>query len=256
LDVDRLVGKVAVVAGGGNGIGAASSRRLAAEGARVVVADIDAAAAARVAESISSGGASVVSLAFDIADEDSVGELFEEVSRVFGGVDLLHNVAADLSPETIGRDTNLLEVDLAVWDRTLHVDLRGYVLTMRAAIPIMLERGGGAIVNTSSAAAFLGEAIRPAYAAAKAGINAVSRHVANRWGREGIRCNVVAPGLVLTETATEAVLGVLAKRLARNPSGRHGTPDDIAASVAYLLSSDAAFINGQVISVDGGITMR
>ena len=250
--MDRLVGKVAVVAGGGNGIGAASSRRLAAEGARVVVADIDAAAAARVAESISSGGASVVSLAFDIADEDSVGE----VSRVFGGVDLLHNVAADLSPETIGRDTNLLEVDLAVWDRTLHVDLRGDVLTMRAAIPIMLERGGGAIVNTSSAAAFLGEAIRPAYAAAKAGINAVSRHVANRWGREGIRCNVVAPGLVLTETATEAVLGVLAKRLARNPSGRHGTPDDIAASVAYLLSSDAAFINGQVISVDGGITMR
>jgi NAD(P)-dependent dehydrogenase (short-subunit alcohol dehydrogenase family) len=256
LDVDRLVGKVAVVAGGGNGIGAASSRRLAAEGARVVVADIDAAAAARVAESISSGGASVVSLAFDIADEDSVGELFEEVSRVFGGVDLLHNVAADLSPETIGRDTNLLEVDLAVWDRTLHVDLRGYVLTMRAAIPIMLERGGGAIVNTSSAAAFLGEAIRPAYAAAKAGINAVSRHVANRWGREGIRCNVVAPGLVLTQTATEAVRDDLAKRIRRNPSGLLGTPDDIAASVAYLLSSDAAFINGQVISVDGGITMR
>jgi NAD(P)-dependent dehydrogenase (short-subunit alcohol dehydrogenase family) len=256
LDVDRLAGKVAVVVGGGNGIGAASSRRLAAEGASVVVADIDVAAAARVAQSISSGGASALPMTCDIAQEASVEEMFEEVSRAFGGVDLLHNVAADLSPGTIGRDTDLLEVDLAVWDRTMHVDLRGYVLTMRAAIPMMLARGGGAIVNTSSAAAFVGEATRPAYGAAKAGINAVSRHVANRWGREGIRCNVVAPGLVLTETATEAVLGVLAKRLARNPSGRHGTPDDIAASVAYLLSSDADFINGQVISVDGGITMR
>jgi NAD(P)-dependent dehydrogenase (short-subunit alcohol dehydrogenase family) len=254
--VDRLAGKVAVVAGAANGIGAASARRLAAEGARVVVADIDAAAAAEVAQSITWRGATAVPRVFDIADEVSVGELFEEASRVFGGVDLLHNVAADLSPETIGRDTDLLDVDLAVWDRTLHVDLRGYVLTMRAAIPIMLARGGGAIVNTSSAAAFAGEATRPAYGAAKAGINAVSRHVANRWGRQGIRCNVVAPGLVLTHTATEAVGDDLAKRMRRNPSGRLGTPDDIAASVAYLLSSDAAFINGQVISVDGGITMR
>jgi NAD(P)-dependent dehydrogenase (short-subunit alcohol dehydrogenase family) len=256
LDVERLTGKVAVVVGGGNGIGAASARRLAAEGATVVVADIDAAAAARVSGSISSGGASAVPLACDIAHEGSVDGLFAAVARELGGVDLLHNVAADLSPGTIGRDTDLLDVDLAVWDRTMLVDLRGYVLTMRAAIPMMLARGGGAIVNTSSAAAFAGEATRPAYAAAKAGINAVSRHVANRWGRQGIRCNVVAPGLILTQTATEAVRGNLPKRLGRNPSGRLGTPDDIAASVAYLLSSDAAFVNGQVISVDGGITMR
>jgi NAD(P)-dependent dehydrogenase (short-subunit alcohol dehydrogenase family) len=167
--------------------------------------------------------------------KDSVDEALRG-SRpgAFGGVDLLHNVAADLSPGTIGRDTDLLDVDLAVWDRTLLVDLRGYVLTMRAAIPMMLARGGGAIVNTSSAAAFVGEATRPAYAAAKAGINAVSRHVANRWGREGIRCNVVAPGLVLTETAdrrcrrrplpTAGAEPVGAPRHARGHRGLGGLP--------------------------------
>jgi NAD(P)-dependent dehydrogenase (short-subunit alcohol dehydrogenase family) len=252
----RLDGKVAVVVGGGNGIGAASACRLAAEGASVVVADIDTAAAGRVAQNITDQGGTGISFGCDIGHEGSVDGLFAAVSDALGGVDLLHNVAADLSPDTIGKDGDLLDIDLTVWDRTLHVDLRGYVLTMRAAIPLMLERGGGAIVNTSSAAAFVGEPTRPAYGAAKAGINAVSRHVANRWGREGIRCNVVAPGLILTATATGAVSDVLAKRVARNPSGRLGTPEDIAATVAYLLSSDASYVNGQVISVDGGVTMR
>jgi NAD(P)-dependent dehydrogenase (short-subunit alcohol dehydrogenase family) len=254
--MDRLHGKVAVVIGGGNGIGAASSRRLAAEGAVVAVADIDVVAAERVADAIESGGGTALPVLCDIADEQSVKSLFAEVRRVLGGVDLLHNVAADLSPGTIGRDTDLLDIALEVWDRTLHVDLRGYVLSMREAIPAMLERGGGAIVNTSSGAAFIGERSRPAYGAAKAAVNALSRHVARRWGREGIRCNVVAPGLVLTETATGAVSDVLEKRLATNPSGRLGTPDDIAAAVAYLLSVDAEWINGQVFSVDGGVTMR
>ncbi len=239
--------------GGGNGIGAASSRRLAAEGAKVAVADIDPAAALRVSEEI---GDSAIAIACDMADEESVARLFAEVSSTFGGVDLLHNVAADLSAGTLGRDTDLLDIDLEVWDRTMHVDVRGYVLAMRQAIPLMLARGGGSIVNTSSGAAFVGERNRPAYGAAKAAINAVSRHVANRWGREGIRCNVVAPGLILTDTAAASMSELLAKREAKNPSGRLGEPDDIAAAVAYLLSSDAAFVNGQVISVDGGVTMR
>jgi NAD(P)-dependent dehydrogenase (short-subunit alcohol dehydrogenase family) len=251
--MDRLRGKVAVVVGGGNGIGAASSRRLAAEGARVAVADIDTDAALSVSDEI---GEAAIAVTCDMADEESVGRLFAEATSAFGGIDLLHNVAADLSTDTLGRDTDLLDIDLAVWDRTMHVDVRGYVLAMRQAIPSMLARGGGAIVNTSSGAAFVGERNRPAYGAAKAAINAVSRHVANRWGRQGIRCNVVAPGLILTDTASASMSDLLAKREAKNPSGRLGDPGDIAAAVAYLLSSDAAFVNGQVISVDGGVTMR
>jgi NAD(P)-dependent dehydrogenase (short-subunit alcohol dehydrogenase family) len=254
--MERLVGKVAVVVGGAHGIGAASARRLASEGAAVAVADIDALAADRVAQEIRGQGGSALPFVCDMSQEGAVDELFAAVGGALGGVDLLHNVAADLSPDTIGRDTDLVDIDLSVWDRTMQVDLRGYVLTMRAAIPMMLERGGGAIVNTSSGAAFVGESTRPAYGAAKAAINAISRHVANRWGRQGIRCNVVAPGLILTETATGAVSDILARRTARNPSGRLGTPEDVAATVAYLLSSDADYLNGQVISVDGGLTMR
>jgi NAD(P)-dependent dehydrogenase (short-subunit alcohol dehydrogenase family) len=254
--MERLRGKIAVVVGGGNGIGAASAHRLAREGAAVAVADIDTAGAADVAQAIVDQGGSALSFGCDIAQESSVKELFAAVAGGLGGVDLLHNVAADLSPETIGRDSDLLDVNLAVWDRTMQVDLRGYVLTMREAIPLMLARGGGAIVNTSSGAAFVGESTRPAYGAAKAGINAVSRHVANRWGRDGIRCNVVAPGLILTETATAAVSDIVARRMAKNPSGRLGTAEDIAATVAFLLSPDADYLNGQVLSVDGGVTMR
>lgn len=252
----RLEGKVAVVAGGGNGIGAASSKRLAAEGATVVVGDINVAAAATVAGEIAAEGGTSLAVTFDIADEGSVAQLFSQTADAFGGVDLLHNVAADLSDATLGRDSDLLDIDLAVWDRTMAVDLRGFVLTMRQAIPSMLSRGGGAIVNTSSGAAFVGEATRPGYGAAKAAINALSRHVANRWGKEGIRCNSVAPGLVLTPTAAGHMGDAALRRLARNPSGRLGEPEDIASSVAYLLSDDASWVNGQVLSVDGGTTMR
>ena len=254
--MERLRGKVAVVVGGGNGIGAASAMRLAREGATVAVADIDTVRAAGVAQAIEDEGGSALSFGCDIAQERSVKGLFAAVVGGLGGVDLLHNVAADLSAETIGHDSDLLDVDLAVWDRTMQVDLRGYVLTMREAIPLMLARGSGAIVNTSSGAAFVGESTRPAYGAAKAGINAISRHVANRWGRAGIRCNVVAPGLILTETATAAVSDIVARRMAKNPSGRLGTAEDVAATVAFLLSPDADYLNGQVLSVDGGVTMR
>jgi NAD(P)-dependent dehydrogenase (short-subunit alcohol dehydrogenase family) len=250
-----LTGKVAVVAGGATGIGAQTATRLGEEGCSVVVADINEAGAEDTASLVNDAGGTGLAVAFDISDDGSVRDLFAAAADAFGRVDLLFNVAADLSAKTIGRDTDVVSIDLTVWDRTMAVNLRGFVLTMREAIPRMLERGRGAIVNTSSAASFMGEPQRPAYAAAKAGINALTRHVANKWGREGIRCNAIAPGYIYShpERGSTALGDMIEKN---NPLGRVGLSDDIASMAVFLLSDDAAYVNGQVMSVDGGGTMR
>jgi NAD(P)-dependent dehydrogenase (short-subunit alcohol dehydrogenase family) len=175
--------------------------------------------------------------------------------EAFGGLDLIHVNAADLS--VIFKDSNAVDVDLAVFDQTITVNLRGHLLCTRAAIPELLKRGGGAIVYTTSGAAFIGEEERPCYAMAKAGLNALMRHVASRWGRHGIRANCVAPGFVLTENNSKTLPeGFADAAVKRTRSTRLGKPEDIAAMVALLLSDAGEWINGQVISVDGGATMR
>ncbi|MHB8464155.1 MAG: SDR family NAD(P)-dependent oxidoreductase [Acidimicrobiales bacterium] len=253
----RLDGKIVVVAGGAGGIGTATCLRLASEGASVVVADLDAGAAAAVAARIIEGGGRALPVAFDIADDASVAAVIAASVDAFGGIDAVHANAADLSPATIGGDTDALGLDLDVFDRTMDVNLRGHLLCTRHALPKLLERGGGALVYTSSAAAFVGEPARPSYAMAKSAINALVRHVASRWGKEGIRANAVAPGLVLTD----AVYSSLDARfregaLKRSRSARLGRPEDVAGMVAFLCSPDGEWINGQVISVDGGASLR
>ncbi|BBZ37886.1 SDR family NAD(P)-dependent oxidoreductase [Mycobacterium conspicuum] len=251
-----LSDKVAVVVGGATGIGAATAARLGVEGCRVVIGDIADDAARQTAERITVAGGTATHVAFDLADPDSVAELIDSAATTYGGVDLLFNVGADMS--TIRADTDVVDIDFDVWDRVMTVNLRGYVAAMKYAIPRMLDRGGGGIVNMSSAAAFQGEPARPAYATAKAGIGALTRHVASRWGKENIRCNAVAPGF----TATEAIRSVpqwpdlQAGALKRIRGTRVGDPGDVAALVAFLLSAEGEWINGQVVNIDGGTVLR
>ena len=252
-----LAGKVALLAGGGSGIGAATAARLAEEGASVVVGDLDGANADTVAARITDAGGSAIAVPFDIADEASVDEIVARTLDTFGGLDGVHVNAADLSAPTLQRDTDAEHLSLDVFDRTIAVNLRGHLLVTRRVLPELRDRRGGSIVYTASAAAITGGSGRTAYAVSKGGLLALSRHVAHQFGKDAIRSNVVAPGYVMTE-------GVLARgnqatfdgALAALPAKRLGRPEDIAAAVAYLLSDDAEWINGQILSVDGGATMR
>lgn len=256
MGLSGLTGKVAVVAGGATGIGAATAARLAEEGCLVVVGDIAADAARQTAQDIVAAGGTASAVGFDLADPDSVATLIDAAADTYGGIDAVFAVGADMG--AIRADTDVVDIDLDVWDRVMAVNLRGYVATMKYAIPHLIARGGGAIVNMSSAAAFQGEPTRPAYATAKAGIGALTRHVASRWGKERIRCNAVAPGFTATDAIQSAPqwpeLQAAALKRIRGP--RVGTPDDVAALVAFLLSTEGEWINGQVINIDGGTVLR
>ena len=250
-----LADKVFIVAGGGSGIGEATAVRLARHGARVVVGDLRDGLAHEVAARIVASGGEATPQVFDIVEEASVRALVSRAVDRYGGLDGIHINAADL--DAVIHDSDAVDVPLAIYDRTLEVNLRGHLLCTRHAVPALLARGGGAIVYTSSGAAFMGEASRVAYAMAKSGLHALLRHVASRWGKQGIRANAVAPGLVMTDAVRRAMSEeACAQVLAITRSPRLGEPEDIAAAVAFLLSDDAIWINGQVLSVDGGVTLR
>ena len=255
-----LANKVSIVAGASpGGIGAAAASRLAAEGSSVVVADLRESSAARIAEEIQDAGGEAIACGVDISSEQSYAALIATAERHFGGADCLFQVAADLSPATIGVDgaSDVTTIPTDVWNRTLDVNVTGYMHGAKAAIPAMLKRGGGSIVNTMSAAAWLAQPTRPAYATSKLAIEALTRHIAAAFGQQGVRCNAVAPGLVLTETAARVASPDERERQLHDlPSPRLGQPEDVAAMVAFLFSDDAEWINGQTIRVDGGRVMR
>jgi NAD(P)-dependent dehydrogenase (short-subunit alcohol dehydrogenase family) len=250
----KLDGKVAIVTGAASGIGRATAHALAAEAASVVVADLNADGAARVAAEIASAGGRAVAQPTDVADEASVAALVAAAVRAFGGLDVLHNNAAASDPALLSRDLDIVDLDVAVLDRTLAVNLRGPMLGCKHAIPRMLERGGGAIVNTSSAAALVGDPVRTAYGASKAALDSLTRYVATQYGKRGIRCNSIAPGVIATPAlAANVPPEQIAVYERSHLTPRLGRPEDIAAAVVFLVSDDAAFITGQTLCVDGGL---
>jgi NAD(P)-dependent dehydrogenase (short-subunit alcohol dehydrogenase family) len=250
-----LKGKVAVIAGAATGIGKATAVRLGEEGAQLVLGDINVAGIDAVAAEVNAAGGKAVAAHCDIADDASVKALVDLAVKTYGGLDFMHANAADL--KVVLSDTTAVDVPLEIFDRTIAVNLRGHLLCTRHAIPEMLKRGGGAIVYTSSAASYAGEPERVSYAVSKSGINALMRHVASRWGKEGIRANAIAPGVVITEATATGIPDEMKQMvLAMSRSTRLGEPKDIAAMVAMLFSDDGEWINGQVVSVDGGVFLR
>jgi NAD(P)-dependent dehydrogenase (short-subunit alcohol dehydrogenase family) len=250
-----LKGKVAAIVGAATGIGRATAIRLGEEGAHLVLGDVNVAGIDAVAAEVNRAGGKAVAAHCDIADDASVKALVDLAVKTYGGLDFMHANAADL--HVVLSDTTAVDVPLEVFDRTIAVNLRGHLLCTRHAIPEILKRGGGAVVYTSSAASFVGEPERVSYGVSKSGINALMRHVASRWGKEGIRANAIAPGVVITEATRTGIPEEMKQMvLAMGRSPRLGEPPDIAAMVAMLFSDDGEWINGQVISVDGGVTLR
>ena len=248
-----LQGKVVIVAGATlENIGGAAARRCAEEGALLLVADIRLDGAAELAQAIEQAGGQATAARVDLTDEASVQAMVDLAVASYGGVDGLFNVAADPLRLT-SEDSDLLTISDETWRRTLDVNVAGYLRTSRHVFPRMIERGGGSIVNTISTAAYAGSEVRLAYSTSKAAILALTNHTATLGGKQGIRCNAVCPGLVPSAQNRAAMPeSMFSNALAAVRSPRLGLPDDIAAAVAFLLSDDATWINGQTLIVNGG----
>ncbi len=254
-----LQGKVVVIAGAARGIGAATASRFAEEGARVVVGDLNEAGAVATAAAITASGGTAIGVGFDLADESSVNAPAATAADHFGGIDGWHNNAASVGADTMGFDleADALTRSLDAWDGTYAVNARGFLLGIRAAVPHLLARGGGAIVNTLSDGAFSAVPNLSASNSSKSAALELTRHVAARWGKDGIRCNAVSPGFVLTDSLLANIPAqVVEGALQRTSSPRLGRPGDIAAAVAFLMSDDGAWVNGHVLHVNGGALMR
>jgi len=248
----RLAGKVAIVTGSASGIGRACAIALAGEGASVVVADIAAEGAEAVSRHIVDQGGRAHAVQVDLGDASSVESLVERAVARYGRLDILHNNAA-ATHLAATRDLNVADMDPEVWDATMRINLKGTMLATKFALPHLIEAGGGSIVNTSSGASLSGDFGHTAYAVSKAAINALTLYTAAQCGKEGVRCNAIAPGLVVTPASADNYAGPNGEMMLRHHlTPRLGSPADIASMVVYLCSADAAFITGQIISVDGG----
>jgi NAD(P)-dependent dehydrogenase (short-subunit alcohol dehydrogenase family) len=247
----RLAGKVIVIAGGGDGTGAATALRVASEGARVVVGDINLESAEDVARRIRAAEGVAEAFHFDMSEAASTAELVRFAVATYGRLDGLHNVAGN--PSAHAHDLDVVATPRETWETQLNSHLLAYGQIAKAAIPLMLETGGGSIINTSSAAARSAGVDRIGYQTAKAGVETLTRHIAARYGKQGVRCNCITYGLILTANAKRRLPAeFLEASLQSTWSPRHGRPEDVAGLAALLLSDDGEWINGQVIDVNGG----
>jgi 3-oxoacyl-[acyl-carrier protein] reductase len=243
-------GRVALVTGASRGIGRAVALKLASDGFRVAINYQNSASAAQeVLEQIRASGGTAMTARADVSSAEQVKELFEAVSRELGPVEVLVNNAG------ITRDNLLMRMSDEEWDSVVRTNLNSVFFCTRAAIRTMMKARFGRIVAMSSVSGLAGNAGQANYAAAKAGILGIIKSIAREAGSRGVTANVIAPGYVETDMTASLAESVRERALAQIPAGRYGLPEDVASVAAFLASDGASYINGQVIAVDGGMTM-
>jgi NAD(P)-dependent dehydrogenase (short-subunit alcohol dehydrogenase family) len=249
----NLSGKVAIITGSASGIGRETARIMAGRGAKVVIADINMEGAQVTASAI---GDAAMAVALDLGDDESIAAAVAAVVDRFGRIDILHNNATASGRELVEQDGMLEDMPNWLWERLFHVNCRGAMVLTRTCLPYLIE-AKGSIVNTVSGHALQGAIRNMAYSATKAALIQMTRSIATAYGRQGVRCNAVAPGLILTETVKRDFPPELLKLvLDETPRDRVGAPEDVAEAVAFLASDAARNITGQCLAVDGGVSMH
>lgn len=252
--MNHLAGNTAVITGAASGIGFAAAELMADRGARVLLADRDAQRCEHAATLIQQAGGAAVGTAVDVLDEDSLAGMIDKAVSEFGGLHVLCNHVGGSDPS---KDRDLLTMDMAEWDRAMDLNVRSTVVAARLAIPHMIAAGGGSIVNTASIAGIEGDTAQCAYGAAKAAVISLTRYVAAQYGAQGIRCNAVAPGAVLTPALRDNLPTEVLDSIRQHTSlGELGEPLDVAHAMAYLASEEARYLTGQCLVVDGGTTSQ
>lgn len=247
----KLEQRVAIVTGAAGGIGAATARRLAADGATVILADIDAAAVEAVAATIPDAEA----IAVDLIRESSIKQLVDGVASRHGRIDILHNNAAIQNDAQRQQDLDVVNLDVAAWDLAMSVNVRGAMLMSKYVVPHMIAGGGGSIIHSASGFGVQGEATLTAYGTSKAALIQLNRMIATQYGKQNVRSNCMVIGFVLTPLAIESTPDMVKDiLLSHHLTPQLGQPEDIAALVAFLASDESRFITGAAIPIDGGVT--